>query len=160
MKRIIITFSLFTTIFILFVFTLPNIKTVKAQTPPSNSTGTGNNSSPNVDSTFGYGLVRCDGVVNPKEPSRNVTCSLASFINTVNYLIYRAIAFSIPLATVLMVYGGFLYMTGEQDKIKTAKNIFLNVCIGFIIMVTAWFVVTTVVDWVVDERTGATSLIK
>jgi hypothetical protein len=59
-----------------------------------------------------------------------------------------------------MVYGGYLYMTGEQDKIKTAKNIFLNVCIGFIIMITSWFVVTTVVGWVVDDRTGATSLIK
>lgn len=149
MKKIINIFTLTITIFIILVSFLFSSGTAIAQTP-----------NPNVDRTFGYGLVRCDGVVNPKEPNRNVTCSLAELINSVNYIIYRAIAFSIPLATVLMVYGGYLYMTGEQDKIKTAKNIFLNVCIGFIIMITSWFVVTTVVGWVVDDRTGATSLVK
>jgi large-conductance mechanosensitive channel len=70
------------------------------------------------------------------------------------------IAISIPLATALFAYAGFLYISGEQDKIKQAKNIFINVAIGFIIMITAWFVVVTVVNWVVDSKTGATSLIK
>lgn len=149
MKKIINIFTLTIIVFIMSISFLFSSSVVTAQT-----------SNPNVDRTFGYGLVRCDGVVNPKEPNRNVTCSLAELINSVNYIIYRAIAFSIPLATVLMVYGGYLYMTGEQDKIKTAKNIFLNVCIGFIIMITSWFVVTTVVGWVVDDRTGATSLVK
>lgn len=149
MKNIINISALSIVIFIMSVCFILGSDVAIAQTP-----------SPNVDGTFGYGLVRCDGVVNPKETNRNVTCSLAELINTINYIIYRAIAFSIPLATVLMVYGGYLYMTGEQDKIKTAKNIFLNVCIGFIIMITSWFVVTTVVGWVVDDRTGATSLVK
>ncbi len=117
-------------------------------------------SATNTDKTFGYGLVQCDGVVNPNEPNRNVKCSFASLINSINYIIYRMIAISIPLATALFAYAGFLYMSGEQDKIKQAKNIFLNVVIGFIIMITAWFVVVTVVNWVVDDKTGATSLIK
>ena len=117
-------------------------------------------SATNTDKTFGYGLVQCDGVLNPNEPNRQQKCNFAYLVNSINYIIYRMIAISIPLATALFAYAGFLYISGEQDKIKQAKNIFINVAIGFIIMITAWFVVVTVVNWVVDSKTGATSLIK
>jgi hypothetical protein len=117
-------------------------------------------SATNTDKTFGYGLVQCDGVLNPNEPHRQQKCNFAYLVNSINYIIYRMIAISIPLATALFAYAGFLYISGEQDKIKQAKNIFINVAIGFIIMITAWFVVVTVVNWVVDSKTGATSLIK
>lgn len=117
-------------------------------------------SATNTDKTFGYGLVQCDGVLNPNELNRQQKCNFAYLVNSINYIIYRMIAISIPLATALFAYAGFLYISGEQDKIKQAKNIFINVAIGFIIMITAWFIVVTVVNWVVDSKTGATSLIK
>jgi hypothetical protein len=67
---------------------------------------------------------------------------------------------SIPVATALFAYAGVLYMKGTPGDRTKANNIFTHVGIGFIMMITAWFVVRTAVDWFVKPEFGATLFIK
>jgi hypothetical protein len=105
------------------------------------------------------GFVKCDGVVNPNEPDRKRECDLAALMDTiikvVNFLFY----ISIPIAIALFAYAGLLYMTGREKHITAARGIFTSVAIGFIIMITAWFVVRQVVAWFVKEP-AATFFVK
>lgn len=107
---------------------------------------------------IGYGLVRCDGVINGNEPNREIPCNFAALVSNINYIISWLFYISIPIATALFAYAGFLYITGKQDNIGQAKKIFTNVGVGFIIMLVAWFAVYTFVNWFVAEP-AATSLI-
>ncbi len=105
------------------------------------------------------GFVKCDGVVNKKEPYRNVPCDFTQLIKTVNSAINWIFIISIPVATVLFAYAGLLYITGKPGNLTKANKIFTSVGIGFIIMITAWFVVRTAVDWFVKSDSGATTFL-
>lgn len=57
---------------------------------------------------------------------------------------------------VLMVYGGFIWMTagGESEKIKKAKGIIMNAVIGIVIVLAAYAITFFVLDQV-GKATGA-----
>lgn len=99
------------------------------------------------------GLVKCDGVLasSTAEPSRQKVCNFKALMETVKSLINTLFFITVPLATVLFAYAGFLYLTGSQKNIGTAKSIFSSVAKGFIIMLIAWFAVVTVVNWFLDN---------
>jgi len=149
-KKIILTFVLVSAIFSFnFIFTIPVLAQVDKNV---------------AGSKLDYsGLVDCDGVVddkNPLESERKNTCNFAALMRTVVKLINWAFYIAIPFAVVMFAWAGLLYMTGSEAKIKKAKDIFLSVGIGFIIMLVAWLGVRTVVDMLVREGSGATSLIE
>jgi len=115
------------------------------------------------------GFVKCDGVVNTEkdasgnliEDKRTVKCDFNALINTINELVKWLFIITIPVATVLFAYGGLLYLTGSQNNIGKAKAIFTSVGKGFIIMLVAWVIVYTLVNWLIDpEFKGATTLIE
>ena len=115
---------------------------------------------------IGYdGLVDCDGVVEKDstkpnyEPGRQRICDFNALMRTISKIINWLFIISIPVATALFAYAGLLYMKGTSADRTKANSIFTSVGIGFIIMLTAWFGVKTVVDWFVEENSGATSLI-
>ncbi len=105
------------------------------------------------------GFVKCDGVVKKDEPGRTTECNFAALVGTINSLINWVFVISIPIATVLFAYAGLLYITGIPGKISQAHAIFKSVGIGFIIMITAWFAVRTVVGWFVEPGSGATTFL-
>lgn len=105
------------------------------------------------------GFVKCDGVVNPDEPGRNVTCDFNALMNTIIKGINWLFIISIPLATVLFAYAGLLYISGVPGNRTKANKIFTSVGIGFIIMLTAWFLVRTALDWLVTPDFGATTFL-
>ena len=67
------------------------------------------------------------------------------------------------VAVIIILYGGYIYMTseGEQDKIAKAKGILINAVIGLIIILAAWsltyYLITvfrrTIIDQSVDYTT-------
>lgn len=61
--------------------------------------------------------------------------------NTIKDVIYNIVSYlqtlGGPLAIVMFLWGGFLYMTGVPAKIKTAMQIFLWVSVGIIIIMAA-----------------------
>lgn len=98
------------------------------------------------------GLVKCDGVVLTKdgkdvEPYRTKVCDFQALMSTVKSTINWLFVITIPILTVILAYGGLLYMTGSQKNIGTAKSIFQSSAKGFIIMLVAWISVITVVNW-------------
>ncbi len=99
------------------------------------------------------GFVKCDGVVKTGvgEKDRNKRCDFNALMETVVSLISWLFYISIPLAATLFAYGGLLYMTGVPGKQNTARSIFTSVGIGFIIMITAWIGVRTIVGWLVAD---------
>ncbi len=110
--------------------------------------------SPQPTSVLGYGWVRCDGVVTRDakgvalEPGRTTECTFANLIAMVNYLINWLFGISIPIIIGLLVYSGFLYMTGKEANIKRAYKIMQQAVLGFVIMLLAWFIVTTILKWI------------
>jgi hypothetical protein len=104
------------------------------------------------------GFVKCDGVVRAGEDGRQTPCDFGALINTIISAINWAFYISIPLAVALFAYAGVLFMTGSQGNIKTAKDIFKTVAVGFIIMITAWFLVRQFVSWFVKDATATTFL--
>ncbi len=98
------------------------------------------------------GWVQCDGVVTPGEEGRTVPCNFANLVNMVGFLINWLFVISIPVIVGLLAYSGFLYMTGTQENIKKAKAVMTNAVVGFIIMLMAWFIVTTLLKWLLNPN--------
>jgi hypothetical protein len=102
------------------------------------------------------GFVKCDGEVKVEEQGRKTKCDFAALLKTVISLVNWLFYISIPIAVVLFAWGGVLYMTGKPDNMGKARNIFAAVVVGFIIMITAWFLVRQVVSWFVDDPAATT----
>ncbi len=101
------------------------------------------------------GWVQCDGVVdktNPSEKERNRVCDFVELINTAKFIINWAFMISIPIIIGLLAYSGFLYMTGSEANMKKAKGIMWNAVFGFVIMLCAWFLVTTGLKWLLNDE--------
>ncbi len=62
-----------------------------------------------------------------------------SILDLAGALIAVAIKVLLPVAVLFLVYAGFLYATagGSEDKIKTAKNIFLYTVLGIALLLGA-----------------------
>lgn len=74
-------------------------------------------------------------------------CGYKDLIIMINNIIDWVVKISIPLAAVIFAYAGFLYMlTGIKDEKARARIIFKNVLIGFIFILSAWIIVTTITN--------------
>ncbi len=105
------------------------------------------------------GLVKCDGVVNPNESGRQVKCNFYNLIVIVNQLINWAFTLSLPVVAGMFAYAGYLHISGSEADLKKSRAMMRNAIIGFIIALTAWFMVTTLVGWIKDPNfTGVDTL--
>lgn len=92
------------------------------------------------------GLVQCGRGGNPLNCQ---ACELARLIqNIINFLI----GLSIPIAAMLFAWAGVLYFTSgaSPGNIERAKGIFSNALIGFLIAITSWIVVNTLLHALLD----------
>ncbi len=90
----------------------------------------------------GAGLIPCSG-------TDCQACHLAGLAqNIINWLV----GISIPLAAAMFAYAGVIYFTagsgGMLGKIESAHKIFKNVGIGFVIVITAWLGIQTILKTV------------
>jgi hypothetical protein len=63
------------------------------------------------------------------------------------YLINVMIILGTLGALIGFAYAGYLYITGTQPNLAKAKGIFPKVFWGFILMLTAWFIVYQILSW-------------
>jgi hypothetical protein len=96
----------------------------------------------------GSGLVPCGygAFTGGSEGSSSTGCQACHLATLIQNVINFAIGLSIPLAAALFAWAGVLFFTsadspGQRDQ---AKKIFKNAFIGFLIAITAWLVVNTV----------------
>mgnify|MGYP001577699783 CR=1 FL=1 len=78
----------------------------------------------------------------------NLTATIASIINT-------ALSFLGIVAVVIILLGGFKWMTagGNDDKVKEAKKLIFSGIIGLVIILSAY----AIARFVIDELVGVTS---
>jgi len=110
------------------------------------------------------GWVQCDGVVLPNaegESLRNKTCNYQNLISMAKYLINWLFTISIPIIIGLLAYSGLLHISGKPENIKKSYTIMQNAVIGLIIMLLAWFIVTTLLKWLLNpEFKGVDAIIE
>lgn len=75
-------------------------------------------------------------------------CNFNALMELAQHLINSMITLGILASLALFTYAGGLHVTGSPGNIEKAKKIYTNVLKGFIIMITAWFIVYQIVDWI------------
>jgi hypothetical protein len=120
--------------------------------PASQTSGNTTSNQPGAVKLDYSGWVKCDGVVTDSEQYRQNKCDFVELINTVKSLINWAFMISIPIIIGIIAYAGFLYMTGTEANIKKAKEFIWNAIIGFVIMLSAWFIVTFVLNQLLTDQ--------
>ncbi len=141
---------------------------VFAQTP----TQTLNSENDPVDvSKPGFKLVVCDGpdlsvlptgtIVNVNGRPTPIThgakidgytpCNFNGLMLTIQHLLNIAMVAGVFAAIGGFCYAGFLLIKGTAGADSKAKDIFQKVGVGFIIMLSAWFIVYQVLSWLTDN---------
>jgi hypothetical protein len=84
----------------------------------------------------------------------NATDLVSTIISVVQWIL----AITGLIAVIVMMYGGFVWMTarGDAEKIKKAKKILMNAVIGLVIILFAWVIVYFIVGFVSDTASGET----
>jgi hypothetical protein len=107
----------------------------------------------------GFRLVVCDGPAYPGMPQNYVPCNFATLMKQAQWLINVMIALGVVAAIVSFSFAGFLYVKGSPSDITRAVGIFKKTGIGFIIMLSAWFIVYQILAWLVKSSVGANALL-
>lgn len=72
-------------------------------------------------------------------------CNFADVIgmanNLINFILTRLI---LPIAAIMLVYTGFLYLSGKQSNVEKAHSVFPKVIIGLIIILASWLIVRAI----------------
>lgn len=113
----------------------------------SNTSSFGSAQSNNVPLSYAAqspgGLQSCTGL----------DCNLCSFGQLIQNIINFLIGLSIPIAVIMFAWAGILYFTSSGDPARSgkAKKIFGKVFLGFVIALTGWLVVQTVLSVLVKQ---------
>ena len=81
-------------------------------------------------------LVTCEGV----------DCTACDFVSMVNGVVNFLITLSVVFAVIMLAVAGFKMLTsgGNANAASEARGIFTNVVIGFIIILSAWLIIDTI----------------
>ena len=102
--------------------------------------------------SFSAGLITCVDIDN---------CRFNDIISTVQNIInFLAIYISVPVATIMFAWAGgtYLFAGGNESRIKKAHNIFINVLVGFLIVISAWLIINTIANALLDTAKFETYL--
>lgn len=97
------------------------------------------------------GLVKCDGVVTSGEEGRQRVCNFQALMLMVNSIIQWIFMLSIPIFVIMFAYAGFLYMTPSPGNREKSNKMLWKALQGFAIMLIAWFIVSTLLSWVLSD---------
>ncbi len=125
--------------------TLPTVQTV---TPAANPAGGGGLFGSIVPPECRSGKT----VINGKTVDTAVaTCDICAMGQMAQNIINFLLGLTIPAAALLFAWAGILFFSsrGVPEQINRAKKIFKTVVIGFVIAVSAWLLVNTVIQMLV-----------
>ena len=96
-----------------------------------------------------FKIVICDGPAgaNLNKDPKYIPCDFRGLMLQAQHLINIMIVIGVLSAIVGFCYAGYLYITGVPGNISRAHDIFPKVAIGFIIMLTAWFIIYQILSW-------------
>lgn len=80
-----------------------------------------------------------------------VPCDFNAVMLLVQHLINILMVLGVLVAIVMFTYAGWMFMSGKKDKIDKARDIFPKIFTGFIIMLSAWFIIYQILVWLTDN---------
>jgi flagellar basal body-associated protein FliL len=89
-----------------------------------------------------------------------VPCNFVGIMKQVQHLINIMLMLGILAAIAGITFAGYLYITGSEKNISRAKDMFPKMAWGFVLMLTAWFIVYQILNWLTDNGSGFSSLLK
>jgi hypothetical protein len=121
-----------------------------------NTTVITDNDYDNINSSK-FRLLICDGPPwpdnVPNKPANYEPCDFRGLMKQIQHLLNIAVIAGVLIAMGGFIWAGALYISGSPDKIKKAHQIFPSVFWGFIIMLSAWFIVYQILSWLTDSET-------
>ncbi len=99
-----------------------------------------------------YGAGLSDRIV----PCDGIDCSICHLGQLAQNILNAAIFIAVFLSAILFSWAGFkmLVSPASSSQVSSAKSIFLNVLIGFIIILGAWLVINAIMSIMVDGKPG------
>jgi len=85
-------------------------------------------------------------------------CNFQGLMIEIQYLLNVMTIAGVLAAIGGFAYAGYLYVTGTQENIKKARGMFPKIAIGFILILTAWFIVYQILAWLTGSA-GAAALL-
>jgi hypothetical protein len=116
-----------------------------------------------------FKLIYCDGPDLPagklledakaKNGGKYIPCNFNGAVGQIQHLINVFIVIGILASIFGFSFAGYLYVTGTPGNIERAKGIFQKVGLGIVIMLSGWFIVYQILDWLA-ANSGVTALLK
>ncbi len=80
----------------------------------------------------------------------------ANLVDTIAQIIRIALGFLGIIAVVIILLGGFKWMTagGNDDKVKSAKKLIFSGIIGLVIIISAYAIAAFVIDSILNATSG------
>ena len=88
-----------------------------------------------------------------------IPCNFNGMMMQVQHLINIGIVLGVFAAIALFTYAGYLLMTGREQDRNKAKSIFPKIMWGFVIMLSSWFIVYQILNWLTGSDSGFTKLL-
>jgi len=87
-------------------------------------------------------------------------CVFNDFLTLAQNIIDFVLKISVTVAVIMFTWAGILYLTASGDKgnIEKAHKIFTSVLIGFIIVISAWLIINTIANALLDKGNFKTFL--
>jgi hypothetical protein len=74
-------------------------------------------------------------------------CDFNALMQLVSNALKFLVELALPLATITIIYAGFLYLTtAVSDQKSKAKTMLINVVIGFAVLLAAFVIVRTIIN--------------
>ncbi len=108
------------------------------------------------------GLVTCGkGAGTPDKPAAT-SCDFSALIDMVNTIIQYLIFIAMPLAAISFAYAGWIYLSagGDTGKVKKAHEIFANVGIGLILVLSAWLIFKLIATKFLSDTYSSSTYLK
>ena len=83
----------------------------------------------------------------------------ADLVDTIASIIRIALGFLGVIAVVIILLGGFKWMTagGNDDKVKEAKKLIFSGIIGLVIIISAYAIASFVINSIVNATSGSSA---
>jgi type IV secretory pathway VirB2 component (pilin) len=94
-------------------------------------------------------VIECEGKSNttPIPGTNEKKCDFTDFMNQIDKIIKLLLYVAVLLAIISFVYAGFkmIFSGGNEEAVKLAKHIFINVVVGLVLVYGAWIIVHFIV---------------
>jgi hypothetical protein len=104
---------------------------------------------------FGFAQDEAPNRLVPNCAGPNKECGYNDLLQLIKNILGWLIIVSVPVATGVIAWAGFVYMTsGIADKKSEAKSILTKVLIGFVFILSAWLIVSTLINALIDGNSS------